>query len=82
MPALKLIQLKHDSVVTFKPITQEYGRAEFIFCTQWKASKLQRFFIYPMQQPDAQFYYEVPCGKSENFSITAWTHKGMTEPNV
>lgn len=84
---LNLKKLSGDDVVyftAFDPIPggSNLGRAEFHFCPIWKRGKLQRFFIYPKQQREQKFYYEVETAQSHLFSVGSLTHKGIELPYI
>jgi len=75
--------LKADEIVDFIPGTEEYGRAEFVICPVYKRGKMRELYIYPAQQPDAKFYYKVNLEYAPlDFSVSSWTHKGMSNPVI
>ena len=78
----KLITLKEGDKIKFVPCTDKYGRAEFVFCPIFKYGKLKKVYIYPVQQPDKECYYEVDCQDQVEFQISSWTHKGLEHPNI
>lgn len=72
-----------EEKIDFVPMTQEYGRAEFIFCPVYKYGKMKELYIYPKQQPDAKFYYKFELKYTPlDFSISSWAHQGMDDPNI
>ncbi len=73
-------ELKNGSVVTFKPITEKYGRAEFFICPIWKRGKIKELFIYPVQQPDAKNYFVIKSGFSDSLCINSEAYK--EEPRI
>jgi hypothetical protein len=55
--ALKEIELKDGDSIEFVERTENYGRAEFVMCTQYKRKKIVALFIYPRQQENVENYY-------------------------
>ena len=43
--------------IPFTWLTQEYGKAEFVFCPVVRNNKIRRVLIYPKQQPGAKEYF-------------------------
>ena len=53
------IGMKEPDTIKFDWKSEDYGRAEFILCPIWRRGKLRKVFLYPAQQPSAEFYYEI-----------------------
>lgn len=78
--------LKDQERVPFVQRTAEYGVAWFNFCPIWRTVKRRKrvvgLSIYPRQQPNAEFFYEVGEVSCEAFSVDSWTHRGIPSPRV
>lgn len=76
--------LKDGDVVKFVSRTTEYGAASFQVCTIVNNGFLSEVYIYPKQQPDAEFYYriildDVDC---ELWMISSWSHRKIGHPYI
>jgi len=73
--------LKVDELIRYNWKTKEYGRAEFIFCPIWKRGKIIKLHIYPMQQPDAKYFYILDVTANSKYICPySWTHLGKENP--
>lgn len=75
--------LKDGDVVEFVPMTEKYGRAEFIVCATYSRGKFKQLHVYPAQQEDAKHFYTItPAYSPQDWSVSSWTHKGIEEPRA
>lgn len=83
MAKLTKVKLQPDKEYPFMARTEEYGRAEFTACFVYRYGKLREVYLYPRQQPDAKHYYHAKFEYPPlDWSISSWTHKGLSEPKV
>ena len=76
----KPVQLSGSDFIPFVNITKNYGRAEFVVCSQYKRNKLVKMFFYPAQQGNVENYYFWEGVGRDGFSIGSFD--GLDNPNI
>jgi len=57
------------------------GRAEFVICTKYKYGKAHEFWVTPLQQRDAKYYWHY-TGYIDELGITFSAYEGLDNPYV
>lgn len=75
--------LQDGDVVEFEGFSKRYGCAEMIVCAKYERGKLKHLFLHPRQQENPKNKYRIDGYKGMlDWSIGAWTHKGMEESRI
>lgn len=75
--------LQDGDIVEFEGFSEKYGCAEFVVCAKYERGKLKNLYLYPAQQENVKHFYRIEGYKGMlDWSIRAWTHKGMEEPRI
>lgn len=77
--ALKTKQINLDTKIKYVPVTENLGRAEFLFCPVFKYGKMRKLFIFRLQQKNREHYCldleKIGLKNTTTFDITSWSHK-------
>lgn len=80
--SIPLVTLEEDKEYPFTWKTDRLGVAEFIVCPVYKYGKLVEFNMFSAQQEEHVHYQYKFDYKPIDWSISAWTHKGIEPPRI
>lgn len=78
LEAIPVKEINVLSIIKYKEVHAEYGRAEFTFCPVFKRGYLHKLWIYRKQQGYAEgFVFNVSkeYPRINQFAIESWMHK-------